>query len=386
MIRGIETIVIDEISMVRCDTLDVIDKLLRFYRMKPEPFGGVQMIFIGDVFQLAPVAKDEEWEILREYYDSEFFFDAKVMKYIKLAKIELQKIYRQKDSQFIDLLNKVRLNRLEEEDYSLLNSKVNRSLIPTAIDDNYIVLTTTNAKAASINETRLLQLTTPLITYKADVTGEFNENDMPTDAELSLRVGSQVIFVKNDHTGRYYNGQIGTIVDLENDIIHVSVLNKNGDKITLDIERELWHNVKYAKAGKQIKEHVLGTFTQFPVKLAWAITVHKSQGLTFDKVVADIGRSFAPGQVYVALSRCTSLEGLILMNPIYSNAILSDRRVVEHAANNYDTELIMAVREIEKKNPMWQEEDDIRRLPYYLSEKFGSFENYEIDLSIYSDN
>ena len=386
MIRGIETIVIDEISMVRCDTLDVIDKLLRFYRMKPEPFGGVQMIFIGDVFQLAPVAKDEEWEILREYYDSEFFFDAKVMKYIKLAKIELQKIYRQKDSQFIDLLNKVRLNRLEEEDYILLNSKVNRSLIPTAIDDNYIVLTTTNAKAASINETRLQQLTTPLITYKADVTGEFNENDMPTDAELSLRVGSQVIFVKNDHTGRYYNGQIGTIVDLENDIIHVSVLNKNGDKITIDIERELWHNVKYAKAGKQIKEHVLGTFTQFPVKLAWAITVHKSQGLTFDKVVADIGRSFAPGQVYVALSRCTSLEGLILMNPIYSNAILSDRRVVEHAANNYDTELIMAVREIEKKNPMWQEEDDIRRLPYYLSEKFGSFENYEIDLSIYSDN
>jgi ATP-dependent exoDNAse (exonuclease V) alpha subunit len=195
-----------------------------------------------------------------------------------------------------------------------------------------------------------------------------------------------VIFVKNDHTGRYYNGQIGTIVDLENDIIHVAVLNKNGDKITLDIERELWHNVKYAKAGKQIKEHVLGTFTQFPVKLAWAITVHKSQGLTFNKVVADIGRSFAPGQVYVALSRCTSLEGLILMNPIYSNAILSDRRVVEHAANNYDTELIMAVREIEKKNPMWQEEDDIRRLPYYLSEKFGSFENYEIDLSIYSDN
>ena len=221
--------------------------------------------------------------------------------------------------------------------------------------------------------------------FEAKIEGEFPEMSFPTDKVLVLKQGAQVMFVKNDREKRFYNGMIGTITGIDDNGITIVPTDAETE---IKVTSEAWQNCKYVldEDTKEISEKVIGTFTQVPLRLAWAITIHKSQGLTFDKVVADIGRSFAPGQVYVALSRCTSLEGLILMNPIYSNAILSDRRVVEHAANNYDTELIMAVREIEKKNPMWQEEDDIRRLPYYLSEKFGSFENYEIDLSIYSDN
>lgn len=330
IIRNLQMIVIDEISMVRADILDAVDKLLRAFRDDDQsPFGGVQMIFIGDVFQLPPVVTGEEANILYRFYKSEFFFSAQIIKRMRLGYIEMQKIYRQSDRVFIDLLNRVRENHVTDSDFRLLKSITKPSFVPPK-GERYIVLATTNATVDAINEENLNEIDAPETVYTAAVTGEFPEKDYPTDFELRLRPGAQVIFLRNDKEKRYFNGKIGTVAYLKEDAVIVSVEYDDDMPEEIAISREEWNNVRYSwSISKQcIEEEIIGTFKQFPLRLAWAITVHKSQGLTFERVMADIGDSFTAGQVYVALSRCRSLEGLILTSVVTPSAIKADHRAV----------------------------------------------------------
>lgn len=330
IIRSIDLLVIDEISMVRADLLDAVDDALRRFRRSRLPFGGVQLLMIGDLQQLAPVVKDDEWSMLSKYYDTMYFFGSHALRQTPYATIELKQVYRQSDERFLSILNKVRANKVDAETLTLLNSRYIPNFQPPQ-SDSYIQLTTHNAKAHDINRMKLMMLPGQPYTFKATVEGEFPELSYPTDETLTLKVGAQVMFVKNDSSGghRYYNGMICTITRFTEDGFTVTD-SDNGTEI--EVGRETWENNRYVlnEETKEITEQLEGTFTQFPVKTAWAITIHKSQGLTFDRAIIDVQWSFSHGQTYVALSRCKTLEGIVLSAPIAPNAIISDSAVTAY--------------------------------------------------------
>lgn len=343
LIRSVDLIVIDEISMVRADLLDAIDSVLRQYRDRNRPFGGVQMLMIGDMQQLAPVAREEEWSLLRNHYATPYFFSSKVLQEADFVTVELQHVYRQNDPVFLDLLNRVRTNTVDEVTLKALNARYVPCFNPPK-DEGYIRLVTHNAQADTINQRELDALTSETVSYQAVVGGDFPEMSYPTDANLTLKVGAQVMFVKNDSSSakRYFNGMIGEILELNKDNIKVRSLSDNA---LINVVPEIWRNMKYEldEKTKEINEKEIGTFTQYPLKTAWAITVHKSQGLTFEHAVIDVQHSFAHGQTYVALSRCKSLEGMVLSAPIPQYAIINDRTV-----------------EIFQKDPRHKSPDDAR--------------------------
>ncbi len=330
ILQELELLVIDEVSMVRADTLDAIDTILKSVRRDMRPFGGVQVLFIGDLYQLPPVVQDREWQVLKDYYQSMFFFDAKVFKQHPPIVIELQKIYRQQDDAFIRILNSIRNNETTEVELEQLNSHFQADFVPEK-DEQYITLTSHNRLAEQINQEKLMSLDTKLHQIKSLIKDDFGQSMFPADDTLSLRVGAQVMFIKND-TGeerRYYNGKIGTVKDINLDK-HQVIVSFPNDEEDVTVKRETWENIRYSynKGDDKIEEEVLGTFSQFPLRLAWAITIHKSQGLTFEKAIVDAGTSFAAGQVYVALSRLTGLDGLVLRSKISPFAIRTDLQVV----------------------------------------------------------
>ncbi len=330
VLRRLDTLVIDEISMVRADLLDCIDKSLRLHREEPSlPFGGVQMIFIGDLYQLPPVIKGKEREVFQGYYQSGYFFHAHVFKELEVEFIELEKIYRQKDPQFIKILNAIRNNTVTEEDLSLLNQRVRKDI---KIEDlpYYIFLTSTNQTAERINQRQLEKINAPLHILEGEIGGEFQEKYLPTDYRLPLKEGAQVMLLNNDELGRWVNGTLGKVVKIEEGeepAVLVELPEGNIEPV-YPFKWELFHFQWNEKEGK-VESKAIGYFIQYPLKLAWAITIHKSQGKTFDRVVIDIsGGIFAPGQIYVALSRCQTLEGIILTQPIERKHIFLDREIV----------------------------------------------------------
>lgn len=331
IMRTIDMLVIDEISMVRSDVLDAVDNVMRRFREHDKPFGGVQLVMIGDLHQLTPVVRDEEEKILSEYYSTTYFFGSKALQSIDYVTIELHHVYRQQDESFLKILNDIRDGHPTADDLKTLNSRYNPSFRPNANDD-YIRLTTHNSKADDYNNYELLALKTPSYTFEAEIEKEFPPSDYPTDMRLTLKTGAQVMFLKNDPKGRYYNGRIGHVTYVDERQILVLC---PGDEKAIEVEKEVWENTKYKinDSTNQIESEVVGTFTQYPLRLAWAITIHKSQGLTFDHAIIDAQLSFASGQVYVALSRCKTLEGMVLASPIEPSAIINDSRVSDYVAN-----------------------------------------------------
>lgn len=337
IIRSMDLLVIDEISMVRADLLDAVDEMLRRYRDRHKPFGGVQLLMIGDLQQLAPVVKDEEWQMLKKYYDTPYFFSSRALKQTEYCTIELKTVYRQSDGAFLDLLNRIRENHCGPQVLEALNRRYLPDFQPRK-EEGYIRLVTHNYQAQRINNYELEQLPGRSYAFRATIDGKFPEYSYPTDELLELKKGAQVMFVKNDSSGehRYYNGMIGEITDLSADSIEVRAKDSIA---TFLLQEEEWANAKYVldEESKEIVEDIEGTFRQFPLKLAWAITIHKSQGLTFERAIIDASLSFAHGQTYVALSRCKTLEGLVLSAPLSAKAVISDRavdRFTEEARRN----------------------------------------------------
>ena len=336
LMSEMDLLIIDEVSMVRADLLDAVDDILRSVRgNRNKPFGGVQVLFIGDLFQLPPVVQDQEKGLLSKYYESPFFFNAEVLKENPPLIIELKKIYRQTEETFIGLLNNIRNNTMKEMDYEVLHSRYVPSF--RIDEENIITLTTHNNTADRINQEELRKLKSPSIKFTADIDGDFNDKALPTERVLELKLGAQIMFIKNDTKGggRYYNGKLAKIIKLTAEDIIVKLADSD---IELKVEKEKWENIKYVfnKEDNKINEEPLGSFLQYPIRLAWAITIHKSQGLTFTKMAIDAGASFAAGQVYVALSRCTSLTGLTLLTKIPASAISTDPRIVEFIKKETD--------------------------------------------------
>lgn len=327
IIRTIDLLVIDEISMVRADLLDAIDSVLRRYRDKSKPFGGVQLLMIGDLQQLAPVVKDEEWSMLQAYYDSPYFFSSNALMKSDYMTIELKTVYRQNDEHFISLLNQIRENKATQETFNELNKRYIPDFTPPR-NENYIRLTTHNSYAQAVNEKKLAELPHDIFTFEAEVTGVFPEQSYPTDYTLTLKKEAQVMFVKNDSTGqgRYYNGMLGEVLHVSQ---HGITVRNTANHAVIELEQEEWANSKYVLNAKtqEIVEEVEGVFKQYPIRLAWAVTIHKSQGLTFEHAIIDAQHSFAHGQAYVALSRCKTLEGMVLSSPLQASAIISDSKV-----------------------------------------------------------
>jgi hypothetical protein len=333
LIQELDLIVIDEVSMVRADLLDAIDTILRHVRKTPDlPFGGTQMLYIGDLFQLPPVVREQEWSVLSQYYQSPFFFNARAILQAPPLYIELKKIYRQSQGDFISLLNNIRNNQVSQKDIDLLKQYYKPDFVPASND--YITLTTHNATAETINQRELQKLKDKAFHFTAEVTGDFNDRMYPAEFDLVLKTGAQVMFIRNDKEDpkRYFNGKLATVSSINQDEIWVKFTNEKGE---MKVEKETWENIKYTYNHElnMVEEEVIGTFKQHPLRLAWAITIHKSQGLTFDKAIIDAGSSFAPGQVYVALSRLTSLEGLVLNSPIHSHCIDTDTQAISFAQN-----------------------------------------------------
>ncbi len=329
LIRTIDLLVIDEVSMVRADLLDSMDAVLRRYRNHALPFGGVQLLMIGDLQQLAPVARDEEWNLLRQYYDTPFFFGSRALRQTEYVTVELKHVYRQSDPEFLRLLNLVRDGKADNAALTALNRRYIPDFAPRK-EDGFIRLVTHNHQAAYINDCELAAIPEVTFRYTAQVEGVFPETSYPTEEVLTLKLGARIMFLKNDKDKRYYNGMLGDVVRIDGEGFTVRPLGDPDTKI--EVGREQWENTKFVldEKTKEIGEKVEGTFSQFPVRLAWAITIHKSQGLTFEHAVIDAHSAFAHGQTYVALSRCKTLEGLVLSTPIPPAAIITDRNVADY--------------------------------------------------------
>ncbi len=351
ILRELELLVIDEVSMVRADTLDAVDVILRHFRNQPHtPFGGVQLLFIGDLFQLPPVVNRGEWEILKAYYNSPFFFDAHAVKAQPPLYLELKKIYRQNDHVFIEILNNIRTNSVKAEDLAILHERYDPGFSAPE-SEQYIVLTSHNSRAEAINRSALAAIPGKKYCFNAVVEGDFSEKALPAEMNLELKEGAQIMFIKNDkgESRKYFNGKIGMVSRISEKNIYIRF---SGQDTELELGVETWKNIRYRfdKVKNKIEEEEVGSFMQFPIRLAWAITIHKSQGLTFDKAIIDAGESFAPGQVYVALSRLVSLSGLVLSSRITKAAISTDPRIVEFSRTEQKEDRLSDLLQIEKKN------------------------------------
>jgi hypothetical protein len=365
IMRSLDLLVIDEISMVRADLLDAVDYVLRHFRRNDLPFGGVQLLMIGDLEQLAPVVKDDEWSLLCNYYESPFFFDSQALKKTQYVCVELKTVYRQSDNTFINMLNCIRENKIDAALLQELNKRYQPNFNP-GNEDGYITLTTHNAQAQRINSEKLAKIKEKSYIFTANITGNFPEYSFPTDEKLELKKGAQVMFVKNDPSSekRYYNGKIAIITSISDSRIEAQ---SKEDPTPIVVEKVVWSNMKYSidTNTKELKEEEEGAFEQYPLKTAWAITVHKSQGLTFDKAIIDANASFAHGQVYVALSRCRTLEGLVLSSPVNARSVIRSG------------DIDAFVRSAEEKEPDEQQFQTLRQ-DYFTKILFEQFSYSEI--------
>ena len=344
LLRELELIIIDEVSMLRADVLDMMDFSLRSVRRNQQKFGGVQMLFIGDLYQLPPVVRDEY--ILIQYYYLPFFFDSYALKELPLITLELTTVYRQKDEKFLEILNEIRDGAVSDIDFETLNERYIPDFEPT--DEPYVYLTSHNRMADEINLKKLAELKGKSYFYKAEITGNFNENQYPNEEILELKTGTQIMFIRNDASGehRYFNGKLAEVVEIDEQEIHVVI---DGEDEIFKLKKETWDQKRYSLAeDKSIQEEVMGSFKQYPIRLAWAVTIHKSQGLTFDRLIIDAGKSFASGQVYVALSRCRTLEGIVLKSKITPEVIFSDKRVSKFQDETHANDRVEEILQTEK--------------------------------------
>lgn len=350
LLNDLELLIIDEVSMLRADMMDAINDILQHFRNNHnDPFGGVQVLLIGDLFQLPPVVSDDEWRLLRNTYETPFFFSAKVIEEHPPLFIELKKIYRQSEQNFITLLNNIRNNNVDEWDMQILEDRFQPDLQEKA--ENTIILTTHNYKADQVNQQELNKIDGEMKTFTAEIRGEFSDKAYPTEEKLLLKTGAQVMFIRNDPEPekRYFNGKIATVKAIQDGKI---VLEPDGGGPDIQLEREKWKNIRYNlnKETNRIEEDEIGSFSQFPLRLAWAITIHKSQGLTFDSAIIDAGQSFAAGQVYVALSRCRTLDGVTLLSRIHPQSIKSDERIIDFSRRENSADEIEELLRAEKRN------------------------------------